>query len=581
MSNEATLTNEEMPEAVKQLMAGRVRLKELLPGDHNEIRRRQIVSAGTMVTAERNGWGKHFIVRADGEDDGQLISVAAVLRNPGTTDALIQDIDDFAFGSSTDRVRRLEVMWRVFRNEGLINNGVRKMSALIAKSGEFKVSKAKKGKKQKAKEQLEAVLREFARKVNASTTDGTITGYRGLQALTYRAVRNTLVEGDWFGREHWINHEVPGEGKFSLPMTIQSISARYITTDENLIGVASQWYWVPPSNLINTLTSPNKTQKDVVKKFIDPKLVNELKSQRRVLLDNSLLLHLQHLGTEDVAYGESFIGPAMFAVAYKRAVENLDLVSIKNLINRLVILQVGNSDKDSPYRDPNTQLLRANKMVEMVEDPGPNMLLVWQGDDVTVTQVSAHQSVLDLNERHNVGHTKVRLSLGLPESLLGGTEDGSKASGFAALLGAQTVSDELRAAVEQMYTELGEKIAFENGFTDFEISFAFDNVSSLDANEEWNQLRLDYQQGTCSIRHYLQATGKDADAMYLEMLQERGLPPDTLWREAFSPPVGLPGQAVPPGRDPGGKAPTNRPPDSQTRSPEKERPVKNQPEELS
>jgi hypothetical protein len=568
------LTKEQVPAVVQKLLGGAIQLSELLPGDQNEILRRQIVTAGE-ITAVHRGVHRYYSVRPSSADDGQVVSTAAVIRNPGSVDALIREIDDFNVAASSDRVRRLETYWRIYKNEGLVNNAVKKLAAMVARKGSFKVARAKKGKKQKAKEQLLAVLREFSRSVNASPLDSAVTGYRGLQAIVYRAARNALVEGDWFGREHWVQHEVVGEGRFSMPMTIQSISSRFMQTDENLMGLVQQWFWAPSSNVINTLTSPTPEQKKVIKNFIDSKLVTELRKNRRVELDSSLLLHLQHEGQDDVAYGESFLTPLLFSVSFKRAVENLDLVSLKNLMNRLVIIKVGSSNKDSPYRDQNTQLLRANKMVTMVEDVGPSMLLVWQGDDVDVVNVGAHDTVLDLDERHKMSHTKLRLATGLPEALLGGTDDGSKASGFAAMLGAQAVSIELRTAIEQMLTELGERIAIENGFTDFEIVYEFDSTS-LDPNEEWNQLRNDYQQGTLSIHAYLAATGRDPDAMFLEKCDELGLDPaSALWSEVFLAPAGLPGQAVPPGRQPDGAPPTKRPPDSEVGPTERERDLQN------
>lgn len=577
------------PDAVLAgLQAGRTRLDELFPGPGNAGLRQSIAKEGVFKVRHR-GVERHFMIDNANPEDPQVISVAAVVRNPGVTEDLLREVDDFVQASTNQRGNLVDLLWQVFRQEGTINNALKKTTSLVAGAGRFKVRKAKKGrgtKADKAQQQLQAVLDEFARRVNGSPEDGVVSGARGIRMLIYRMVRAALIEGSWFGRQTWVDHEVLGEGRFSMPLVIQTISAKYMEPVPELVGTGVElWYWAPDSTLIEQLERPkSKEIRDALKNLVPRDMITKLKRDRKVLLDPALLMHLPHLGNDNSAFGDSFIQPAMFAVAYKRAVESLDLVSMRNLINRLVIIKVGSSDKESPYWDPKVQLVRTAKMNELVEDPGPNMLIVWQGDDVDVTQVSAHESVLDLNERHREADRKIKMSTGTPDAILGGTNDGSKSSAIAQMLAAVTTTDELQAGIEQLLSQIGERIALENNFTDYDVVFEFDITNRLDPMEDRNQRRLDYENGTETIADYIAARGEDPDAKFLRKCFERGLPAETTtWEEAFAPPLGLPGQGPeggPPGKDPSGASPKGRTPKSVTGDPTRDRaPESRRPEE--
>jgi hypothetical protein len=295
-----------------------------------------------------------------------------------------------------------------------------------------------------------------------------------------------------------------------------------------------------------------------------------------------LLLHAKHRGKPGEPYGESFVKPALYAVAYKRAVEQLDLVVINSLINRLTIVMVGSADPNSPYSDPTVAAQRQALMQSFFDDTGPNMTIVWQGDDVDVKDVGAHNTVLDLDGRHEIAGRMVKEALGVPDALLTGSSADGKASAFASLLSVGSALDEIKSSFEQIWSSLGQRIAEENGFTDAEVIYEFDNSQLIDKTEERNQARLDYTAGTMSIRSMILSRGQDPDAEFRNMCEEKGLDPETaLWAEAFAPPLGLPGQgAAPPGRDPSGAPPAGRPPDSTTGNPtsapkEKKKPDQN------
>lgn len=570
---------------------GRGILSDLFHGPEWAHDRAQIIAKGVV----RKGTREVRVATRPipGTDEHEVIQIAAVSRNVGLTDALIDEIDDFANAQTRQRAQKIDLMWRVYDKEGVINNAINKLCALIAAGGSFKVRKAKKGKKQTALEELQNILDEFAKNVNNAPDDGVVKGARGLKALMQQAVRQALVEGDWIGRAVWTEHGVlnnKGQSA-SLPMTIQSISGKFIEPVEGFenLGVEA-FYWKPEDSFVQQITSPkDKNVKEMVKRYVPKDVLAQLKKDKKYFLDPALLMHVKHRGVDFRTFGESFIEPAMFAIAYRRAIEAVDLTVYKNIINRLTIVMVGNSEPGSPYATAEVQAARAALMQQFFEDPGPNMTIVWQGNDVEVADVGAHETTADTTAQHQIANDKIKLSIGVPDAILSGTNQGDKSSGFAAMLGAAAQLDELQSAFEQTWTTLGERIALENGFTDFEIIYESDNSIMLDRTEEWNQRRLDYTAGVIPIREYLKLLGFDPDAMYLQRCFERGLVPgEALWSDVFMPIAGVPGQSkpgpdgqvpAPPGA--GGGPNQGRPPDSVTgkptpeRAPERKTPVEN------
>jgi hypothetical protein len=196
-------------------------------------------------------------------------------------------------------------------------------------------------------------------------------------------------------------------------------------------------------------------------------------------------------------------------------------------------------------------------MKSFFDDPGPNMTIVWAGDDVKVEDVGAHAGMLDLDNRHTIADGKIKIAIGVPEALLSGSTGDNKAAGWAAMIGAAAQLEELKNALENICTTLGERIAVENAFDQFDIVFEFDNSLMTDRAEEWNQLRNDLTAGALSYYTFLAARGIDPDAEFRLKAKEQGLDPDqesTLWKDVFVPPLGLPGQGAdggPPGSGPG------------------------------
>jgi len=578
-----TAQNKHLVKKVRE--SGKLLLTDLLPGAGNEALRQSVI-AGATIKGPKGSKKEMFIQtrRLGTSSEYEVVAVAAVARDPGLTQDYIDSIQDYAPAAGRSKSQLVQQMWMIYKNEGIVNNAINKIAAILSAGGHATVRNAKIGKARKAKESLQAMLDEWVINVNNSPLDGVVTGSRGLKSLTQQAVRQALVEGDWFGRTVWSNHQVGSYGSFDLPMTIQSITSAQIEPVKEFTGTGAElFYWVPPSNIINQIQkTTNKDIQDQVKKFIQDKdLLNQLKKNKKAFLDPALLLHLKHRGIDAEPFGESFIQPALNGLAFKRAVEALDFVSMQSLINRLTIVQVGAGGKDSQYSAPTVSAQRAALMQQFFNDPGPNMTIIWQGDDVKIQDVGAHSQLVATDTRHNIATGKVKDALGVPDALLSGSTGDGKAAGWAATIGAAAELEELQNGFATAYTTICERIAVENGYEDVELVFQFDNSLMADKTEEWNQARQDYLAGLISVRTYLGIRGRDAEAEYNQMCDEKGLTPGTaLWKDAFQAPQGLPGQGVdgaPPGQGGGNTSPQGKPEGTEDKKKPKEKktPVEN------
>lgn len=531
----------------------RMLLSELLPGERYASQRAMVIERGEVKTEKAT---LKIVTRPSGKDH-EVIAMAAVSRDPGISYDYINLIQDFA-KTSRNRAQTIDLLWRIYESEGLVNNSINKVAAILSGGGEFKVRDAKKGKKKGTVEELQSVLDYWVRNVNSAADNAVITGSRGLASIVHQGTRQALVEGDWFGREVWVKANLPNVGNYSLPMNVQTISASQMDPIEDIAVLGAElYYWIPPSQLLQQLNSPeNKEVKVILKKLLSNDVIKQLNRDQKVLLDPSLLMHVKHRGKDTEVFGESFITPAIPDIAYKRSVDQLDLATMQNLINRLTIVMVGSDDPSSPYSKTDVASARAALLQQFFEEPGPNMTIIWAGRDIDVKDIGAHNKVLDLDNRHKIAENKIKSSLGVPEALLSGTTSDGKASGFAAIMSAGAELEELQNSFAMAITSLGERIALDNGFDSIDIVFQFSKSLLIDKVEEQNQTRLDYAAGVCTIRDLLLSRGKDPDAVFLQKCVERGLDPaTTTWEVAFMPPQGMAGQAQSPS-GPSGTVPT-------------------------
>jgi hypothetical protein len=543
------------------------KLSALYPADDQGSIRSALVSTGSYdypdgktrvkATLQRNG------------DDYDVVALAAISRDPGLSQDLIDSIQDFTPGADRPQAEKVKQFYQIYKTEGAISNAIRKVSTILGAGGRWEVRKAKKGRYTKAKEELQIILDWVVRNVNGSPLDGVVTAQRGMQAIIHQGSRMMQIEGSWVARQVWSKVNVGDIGKFSVPVNLISVSTAQLEPVQELLNTGIQaFYWKPESSLLQQILNPTKKEvKDYIKRYVPKEYLPMLKRDQKVLLDPALLIHIKNRGLDTQAFGTSFIEPALQAIAFKRSIEALDQVIINSLINRLTIVQVGSSDPNSPYSEPTVAAQRTALMTSLLQDPAPNSLIVWNGDDVKIADVGAYQQVLELDGRHKVAHQKLRETIGVPLALLTGEsgDSGSRAAGWAASMGIAAEVDESRNSIGVALEQLGERIAFENGYKpgEIEIAWVWNNSLLQDLNTEYTNLRNDYQAGAISIRTYLKGRGLDPDAEYVQRCIEAGIEPGASvpWVDVFKPVMGMPGQTTDGGKSPG------RPTDDQAGKP--------------
>ena len=551
-------------------MPGRMMLEELFVGDGLAHVREDVIQTGRYETRDARGKvTKSLRMQVKKTEDGrhEIMAMAALSREPGRTQDAIDTIQDFTT-AAPNRQQQVAQYKRIYKTEGIINNAVNKITSLVASSGRFKVRKARKGKIRKPIEGLQAALDFVTKNVNNSPEDAVITSNRGMKAVVISGARQALVEGDWVARQQWSKVQIGEFGSFSLPMIIQSISMENLEPNKDLAGLGELWYWVPPATLLQLLTGDQarlpKEVKEVLKKLVDTDTLGQLKKTRRALLDPSLMMHIKYRGFATEAYGESLIESAKLGIRYDRAITAADLVSMENIINRLTIVQVGSADPASPYSKSDVSAARAALMQSFFEEPAANMVIVWQGDDIKVEDVGTQQQLLSLDERYAIAERKVKLAMGLPDSLLLGSSTTGASADQASIIGSTAQILELVNAFSVVLGTLGERIALENGYEGVDLIWEPDNSLMENAQITRTNNRSDYVAGLASIHSTIAATGKDPDAEFRIRCEERGLDPETTtFEDAFMPPQGLQGQGageIPGqggGRDPGQGRTTN------------------------
>ena len=490
----------------------------------------QAFKGSSMLPAlKEHGWatytdgqtGKQHIVSVQTNPAGEIMAIAASIpRDPGRSESYLQQVADFA-ESRTDRKDKIALYHRVYRGEGIVNNAINKAAAMIATEGRFKVRyvKGQRGKAgDKAAEEFQLLLDWYTENVNSRALDSVVTGARGIPSLIVQAARSALIEGDAIMRENWDTVSVPVlAGKaFSLPINIQMFSAAHVDIPEDLAGNGLNLeliYWTPPREFIQRLQTPrDKNVKKYLDKLIPRDIQAELIKNGSYLLDPALMSHIKHRGTGFDVFGESMIESAIPDVAYKRALMALDVTTIENLINRLVIIKVGSDDHESVYHAPEVANARLQLLQRMVQRAGPSATVLWAGPDIDVVEVSAHNAILAMDDRYKQADSRIRSALGVPAALLTGEASDGKAAGWAAKsgLGAQLI--ELQNQFANMLRSMAEKIAVENNYQDVDVVWEF-NSDLLADKEVIARIALQaFQLGLYSSTTALEELGQNAEA---------------------------------------------------------------------
>lgn len=514
-------------------------LESVFPGDEYSSVRSGLLSTGVSQSVGRDG---QTVTMVADIRDGKVFNVAAAIpRTPGKAENFLRQVRDFT-ASTLQKSDRIDLFHRIYRGEGLVNNAINKAASLIATDGDFKIHaiRGKRGRGQNSNAralEFYEVLKHFKTHVNARALDSVIQGARGVKSFVTQGVRQALIEGDSIHRTIWDTYDVPALGKaYSLPMNIMTFSSKFIEVPKELETVnAEVLVWKPPREFIRSLTEG----KDHVKKTLDKLIPSDVRAalikDGEYILDQALLIHVKHRGIGVEVFGESMIEPAMTDIAYKRALQALDVVTIENLINRLVIIKVGSDDVKSAYHKPEGARERLALLQRMFQNVGPASTILWAGPDIDVVEVSAHNKILETDERYAAADRRIRQALGIPAVLLTGEGSDGKAAGWAAIVGLAAQLRDLQEQFANTMTQIAERIAVENGFEDVQVSWEFYEDLLINKEEVVNKILKEYQLGLISVTTALEELDHDPDVEIGRMEDDVAA---GYRDEAFGPPKG-------------------------------------------
>lgn len=470
--------------------------------------------------------GEKQFMLVDRDSTGAVTAVAAAIpRRAGRAEAFLKDVADFK-NQSTDRNTLIELYRQIYRKEGIVNNAIQKASGLIATEGAFKIRyvKGQRGKgADKRAEELRMILQFWVENLNNRALEGVKTGARGVNAFISQGVRQALIEGDHVARMTWKDVNVPQLNTgFSLPIIIQSIPGDHLTIPTQLQGSGLEFvYWKPPRNFIEMLKNPpDKNIAPLIKNAYSSDVVNALVKDGQYPLDQDLLLHVKHRGTDADFFGESFIEPALSDIAYKRALQALDIVTIENLINRLVIVKVGSDNDKSVYHKQEVTNRRVTKLQELMRRIGPSALIIWAGPDIDVISVGAHDQILAMDERYKQAQGRIKEALGVSSSLLTGEGSDGKAAGISSHVGLAAQLKELQDQYKMILTSVAELIAVENGFEDVNVVWEFHQSLLVDKTENANIMLGAYDRGLIPTPTAIEELGLSFEAVEAEMADD-------------------------------------------------------------
>jgi hypothetical protein len=554
-----------------------VTLDGLIVGMSNDSIRSDLKNDG--VATFRGKDGQEHVLAVEVNKDGHVMSVAAAIpRAPSKAQDFLNEIADFKVQTS---VREVDVLLyrRIYFAEGLVNNAISKVGALIANNGSFKVKRVKgqrgKGGDKRA-EEFRTLLMWFRDNVNASGLNAVITGGRGIKAFVSQGARTALIEGDHFCRTNWSKTKVAtlGGATYSLPMNIQTFGGDVIFVPPEAIALNVEWiYWRPPRSIINSLDTPkDPTLKPVFDKFIPPDVQAQLKETGRYLMDPALMGHIRHKGQMNLMFGQSFIAAAMSSIAYMRSLRALDIVTIENLLNRLLIIKVGSDQPDSVYHKQEVTARRVTMLQNMMKKIGPSSTIIWAGPDIDVVDTGANGKIWEMDGRYDIANAAIRSDLGTPAAILTGEGADGKSSALASIVAVSAQIQELQDEYAQFLRTLAERIAEENGFEDVEVTWEFEPNPLIDKTETLTQLLKGYQLGAVPIQTLIEdGYGLDFEAIETRMSEEVakgyrskmwGAPEGVLDAKAGGDASGNPSG------DGGGGGNTGRPPQDQTGNPD-------------
>lgn len=462
--------------------------------------------------------GGQGALAADFDADGNVIAMAAaVSRTPTRSDTYLTTfVPDLKENQGLDRKGSIKLYRQLAKKEGVINNAIKKKAALVSQEGNFVVRSARQGKRPRpvVAQELLTLLTFWSENVNSSDENSAITGSRGVRQVVRRGSKQALIEGDAFLREAWSQAEVPMLGKkFDLPMTLQAMPADEIEIAEELKGLGLDLYfWVPDSVKVQTmLGARDPVVKEIVEKTVSKEILDQLRKTRKVLLDPSLLIHIKNSAMDTDSYGESDVEATLTDIAYSRALKSLDFVTIDSLVNRMLIIKVGDENPESAYHQLAIAQKRVNVLKNLMSSVGPNMMIMWAGHDISAEDVGAHSALLDTDDRQAFAQQATKLATGVPDPLLTGSADGGNAVAWAGFIALGAVASEMQEEWTQSLTQLGRRIAEANNYKDVDVVWQFSHTLLADREASAKLIVQAFDRGAVSKRTLIEELGLDYD----------------------------------------------------------------------
>jgi hypothetical protein len=498
-------------------------------------------------------------IAAEFDAEGNVMCVAAAIsRTPTASETYLADVPDLTTVRQTETARKSQIALfrQIFKKEGTVNNAIKKKASLVSQDGSYVIRAAKQGKRPagNVETDLLTLLMHWVENVNSDHENAAVTGSRGLKQVVLRGSRQAMIEGDLFLREEWKNVKVPtlGGKSFKLPILLQAMPADEVEIAEGLFGFGIElYYWVPSSEKINTITRARDPEvKKLIQKIVSTDVLSQLRKNRKALLDASLLVHIKHSGTDTDPYGQSDVEAAATDIAYARALKQLDFVTIDSLINRMLIIKVGDENPDSAYHNLAVAQKRVNVLANLIRTVGPNMMVLWAGHDISSEDIGAHDAILDTDTRQATTDAAVKLATGVPEPVLTGTAEGGNAVAWAGFLALGAVVSELQEEWAEAITQLGRRIAEQNNFKDVDLVWQFTNTLLADREASTKLMIQAFDRGALSLQSLLEELGKDYSVEKRRKIIEE---PDADLFEPPALPMGGPGgnQGIDPSDQPG------------------------------
>src|SRR4051812_7155131 len=127
---------ETLPVAYKKKIE-RQTLEDLFPGNENHGVRQALILKGEYTDPKTRKTIHVQHRRIQGTEQYEVMAIAAVSRDPGRSEDYVATVADFLPQSNSNRANQVGQWWRIYEQEGIVNNAVNKIAATLSSGGRF------------------------------------------------------------------------------------------------------------------------------------------------------------------------------------------------------------------------------------------------------------------------------------------------------------------------------------------------------------------------------------------------------------------------------------------------------------